>query len=185
MFADQLTGLQRQRRRNPTHLDLDGYSVDLLQHRHPDVQDTADHLTDMGQPTPPYFHHNPGRNVSNRIDSGTTSVAEEDVQTHICQELVAAKNPAATISKSSPPHEILEYQNQMATTSILGEILGQRKSHRLVKVVIAEPSTNGSGNPLYSGMKRTRDIELARLNRLDQEYLFANGAFDFPPQTVG
>ena len=114
----------------------------------------------------------------------TRSIAEEDVQTQICKELASGKSPAPSKSKPAPSHEILEYQNKMTATSILGELLGQQKPRRLVKVIIATPESARAGLSPDEAFQRRRDSELSGLDKADRDFLYAKEVFNFPPRAV-
>jgi len=179
--------------------DYDGYSIppptpgESLQAPLSNVHETSSrdrHMTDASNPTSSrHVSHSSCRQENYEIISESCSpmaesIAEEDVQTHICQEIASEKSLARPTSKVTPPHEIIEYQNQMTATGILGELLGAGNARRLVKVAITSPESSGMGRSPGERYQRVRDIELSGLDEAEQQLLFSKGAFDLPPSSV-
>ncbi|KAH6668275.1 fungal-specific transcription factor domain-containing protein [Halenospora varia] len=156
------------------------------------AQPSTNTSTQSHTPTPdldgysiPYESTNTSRATPLSVrESAQTSIAEEDVQKQICQELASGKGHAPSKSKPAPSQEILEYQNKMTATSILGELLGQQKPRRLVQVIIATPESARAGLSPGEAFQRRREVELSGLDKADQGFLYAKEVFDFPPRAV-
>jgi hypothetical protein len=112
------------------------------------------------------------------------SIAEEDVPMHICQEMASGKGLSPSISGPLLSNEIVEYQNKITTTSILGELLGQNKARRLVKIRITTSDSPQSEHTPRAVFQRTRDLELSGLDKADEDFLIAKGVFDLPSQSI-
>lgn len=112
------------------------------------------------------------------------SVPEEDVQAHICQEMASEIRSARPTFQAALSNEIIEYQNELSSTGMLGELLGAGKARRLIKVTITNPESLGPGRSPSERHQRVRDVELSGLDEAEQQLLFSKCAFDLPPSSV-
>jgi hypothetical protein len=175
--------------------NLDGYTTPF------DEQPVAPaNTSSVPAPAPADFHLYPPARIHNMSPSGSFThpdcslsqagssdkecIPEEDVHMHICQDLATGKSLGPRDTESNLTYEIIEYQNKMTATSILGELLGQKKVPRLVKIVISGPGSSGSENSPLQRFQSVRELELLGLDKADQDFLLAKGAFDLPPRDV-
>jgi hypothetical protein len=111
-------------------------------------------------------------------------ITEDDVHMHICQEMASGKNAPYPNTGSSYSHEIIEYQNEMSPTSILGDFLGQSKARRLIKVVIANPDQDRNGHTPGDCIRSVRRLEISGLDNAEAAFLSTKGVFDLPPGPI-
>ena len=108
------------------------------------------------------------------IDPDTAAVSEEESQLETCRNMAGWGNDPASpirVSGRTKRREVLEYHDRINSTTILGELFGQSKPQRLVRITL-------STTP-YSEPGQTEPAE-----GVDLEFLRRRGAFNLPSQPI-
>jgi hypothetical protein len=107
-------------------------------------------------------------------DSDAETVSEEDTQLETCRKIAQWDDVCASPLRIGHPaqgQEILEYHDGVNSTTILGELFGQRNPRRFVRILLREPVAMDQGPK--------KDIENANM-----DFLQRRGAFLLPPRST-
>ena len=112
--------------------------------------------------------------VSSPAASDPGTVSSEESQLEVCRMIAGWGDDQlspARVGHQTKRREILEYYDGVNSTTILGELFGQTKPRRFVKITV------GESNPIEQG--QIEDTE-----SINTDFLRRRGAFSLPPKPI-
>ncbi|RFU27849.1 hypothetical protein B7463_g8504, partial [Scytalidium lignicola] len=103
-------------------------------------------------------------------DSDGDTVTEEDTQLETCRKIAQWSDDPVSPTRVGHPvqgREVLEYHDGVNSTTILGELFGQKRPRRFVRILLREPA------PMEQGQR-------VGTENANMEFLRRQGAFSLP-----